>query len=107
MTTDQTEQIACIEPKYRLKLLSETLREPNLETQLLFIDYEKAFFSIQRQILFDILKSIINILLQSALQPLDGFRPAQLSLIIPSRKVLESAVASGTSNSQLGGEPGI
>jgi hypothetical protein len=36
-----------------------------------------------------------------------GFRPAQLSLSILSRKVLLSAVASGTSNPQLGGEPGI
>jgi hypothetical protein len=36
-----------------------------------------------------------------------GFRPAQLSLSILSRKVLQSAVASGTSNPQLGGEPGI
>jgi hypothetical protein len=32
---------------------------------------------------------------------LDGFRPAQLSLSILSRKVLDSAVASGTSNPQL------
>jgi hypothetical protein len=47
------------------------------------------------------------LLLQSALQPLVGFRPAQLSLNILSRKVLQSAVASGTSNLQLGGEPGI
>jgi recombinational DNA repair protein RecR len=47
------------------------------------------------------------LLLQSALQPLDGFRPAQLSLSILSRKVLQSAVASGTSNPQLGREPGI
>jgi hypothetical protein len=38
---------------------------------------------------------------------LDGFRPAQLSLSILSRKVLQSAVASGTSNPQLGGEPVI
>jgi hypothetical protein len=36
-----------------------------------------------------------------------GFRPAQLALSILSRKVLQSAVASGTSNPQLGGEPGI
>jgi hypothetical protein len=36
-----------------------------------------------------------------------GFRPAQLSLNILSRKVLQSAVASGTSNPQLGGGPGI
>jgi hypothetical protein len=33
--------------------------------------------------------------------------PAQLSLSILSRKVLQSAVASGTSNPQFGGEPGI
>jgi hypothetical protein len=36
-----------------------------------------------------------------------GFQPAQLSLSILSRKVLQSAVASGTSNPQLRGEPGI
>jgi hypothetical protein len=36
-----------------------------------------------------------------------GFRPVQLSLNILSRKVLQSAVASGTSNPQLGGELGI
>jgi hypothetical protein len=46
----------------------------------------------------------IYLLLQSALQPLVGFQPAQLSLSILSRKVLQSAVASGTSNPQLGGE---
>jgi hypothetical protein len=51
--------------------------------------------------------SNIIIILQSALQPLDGFWPAQLSLSILSRKVLQSVVASGTSNPQLGGEPGI
>jgi hypothetical protein len=45
--------------------------------------------------------------LQSALQPLVGFRAAQQSLSILSRKVLQSVVASGTSNPQLGGEPGI
>jgi hypothetical protein len=50
---------------------------------------------------------IILLLLQSALQPLGGFRPAQLSLSILSRKVLLSAVDRGTSNPQLGGEPGI
>jgi hypothetical protein len=38
---------------------------------------------------------------------LSGFRPAQLSLSILGRKVLQSAVASGTSNPQLGGELGI
>jgi hypothetical protein len=38
------------------------------------------------------------LLLQSALQPLGGFRPSQLSLSILSRKVLQNAVASGTSN---------
>jgi hypothetical protein len=45
----------------------------------------------------------VFLLLQSALQPLVGFRPAQLSLSILSRKVLQSAVASGTSNPQIGG----
>jgi hypothetical protein len=35
------------------------------------------------------------------------FRPAQLSLSILSRKVLQSAVASGTSNPHLGVEPVI
>jgi hypothetical protein len=35
------------------------------------------------------------------------FRPAPLSLSILSRKLLQSAVASGTSNPQLEGEPGI
>jgi hypothetical protein len=47
------------------------------------------------------------LLLQSAQQPLVGFRPAQLPLSILSRKVLQSVVASGTSNPQLGGEPNI
>ena len=42
---------------YLLKLLIEKRREYNLKTHLLFIDYEKAFDSIQRQILFHILKS--------------------------------------------------
>jgi hypothetical protein len=51
--------------------------------------------------------SIGLFLLHSALQPLVGFRPAQLSLSILSRKVLQSAVASCTSKPQLGGEPGI
>jgi hypothetical protein len=46
-------------------------------------------------------------ILQSALQPLFGFRPAQPSLSILSRKVLRSAVASGTANPQFGGEPVI
>jgi hypothetical protein len=36
-----------------------------------------------------------------------GFRPTQLSLSILNRKVLQSAVASGTSNPQLGEEPVI
>jgi hypothetical protein len=32
-------------------------REYNLETRLLFLDYEKAFDSVQRQILFNILEA--------------------------------------------------
>jgi hypothetical protein len=50
---------------------------------------------------------LLLFLLQSALQPFVGFRPAQLSLSILSRKVLQSAVARGTSKLQLGGEPVI
>jgi hypothetical protein len=46
-------------------------------------------------------KNNIILLLQSALQPSGGFRPAQLSLSLLSRKVLQSAVGSGTSNPQL------
>jgi hypothetical protein len=47
---------------------------------------------------------LLLLLLQSALHPLVGFRPAQLSLSILSSKVLQSAVASGMSNPQLGGD---
>jgi hypothetical protein len=54
-----------------------------------------------------ILEAGLLLLLQSALQPLVGFRPPQLSLRNLSRKVLQTAVASGTSNPQLGGKPGI
>jgi len=47
----------CTDPTFCLKLLIEKMREFNLETHLLFIDYEKAFDNIQRQILFNILTS--------------------------------------------------
>jgi hypothetical protein len=50
---------------------------------------------------------LVLLLLQSALQPLFEFQPTQPSLSILSRKVLQSAFASGMSNPQLGGEPGI
>jgi hypothetical protein len=43
-------------------------------------------------------KILILLLLQSALQPLVGFRPSQLPLSILSRKVLESSFASGKLN---------
>jgi len=48
---------SCTDPTFCLKLLIEKRREFNLETHLLSIDYEKAFGNIQRQILFNILKS--------------------------------------------------
>jgi len=48
---------SCTDPTFCLKLLIEKRREFNLETHLLFTDYEKAFDNIQRQILFNILKS--------------------------------------------------
>jgi len=37
----------CMDPTFCLKLLIEKGREFNLETHLLFIDYEKAFDNIQ------------------------------------------------------------
>jgi len=46
-----------MDPTFCLKLLIEKRREFNLEVHLLFIDYEKAFGDIQRQILFNIMKS--------------------------------------------------
>jgi hypothetical protein len=47
---------SCTDPTFCLKLLIEKRTAYNLETYLLFVDYEKAFGSTQRQILFDILK---------------------------------------------------
>jgi len=48
---------SCTDPTFCLKLLIEKRRKFNLEAHLLFIDYDKAFDNIQRQILFNILKS--------------------------------------------------
>jgi len=48
---------SCTDATFCLKLLIEKRREFNLETHLLFIDYEKAFDNIKRQILFNILKT--------------------------------------------------
>jgi hypothetical protein len=42
--------------RFCLKLFIEERREYNLETNLLLVGYEKAFDSVQRHILFDILK---------------------------------------------------
>jgi hypothetical protein len=73
--------------------------------------YEGLFLTDQRILRHNGLpaveRGLLLLLLLSALQPLVGFRPAQLSLSILSRTVLQSAVASGKSNPQLGGEPGI
>ena len=49
---------SCTDPIFCLKLVTEKRREFNLETHLLFIDYEKAFDNIERQISFNSLKSI-------------------------------------------------
>ena len=38
---------SCTDPTFCLKLLTEKRREFNLETHLLFIDYEKAFDNIK------------------------------------------------------------
>jgi len=48
---------SCTDPTLCFKLLIEKRREFNLETHLLFIDNEKAFDNIKRQILLNILKS--------------------------------------------------
>ena len=48
---------SCTDPKFCLKLLIEKPKEFNLETHLLFIDYEKAFAHIKRQILFNMLRT--------------------------------------------------
>ena len=48
---------SCTDPTFCLKLLIEKIREFNLKTHLLFIGYEKAFDNIEREILFNILKS--------------------------------------------------
>ena len=49
-------------------------------------------------------QSVLTSSSSSALQPLDGSRPAQLSLSILSGTVLRSVVANNTSNPQPGGE---
>ena len=56
-----------MDPTFGLKVLIEKRREFNLETHLLFVDYETAFDNIQRQILFNVLKSryIPNTLLKA------------------------------------------
>jgi hypothetical protein len=59
----------------------------------------KAFFWVYGNIMGYL--TTFNLLLQAALQPLVGFWPAQLSLSIHSRRFLQSAVASGTSNPNL------
>jgi hypothetical protein len=51
------EERSCTDPTFCLEFLIEKWEEYNLATHLLFIGYEKSFVSIQRQILFDILKS--------------------------------------------------
>jgi hypothetical protein len=47
---------SCTKATFCLKLLTEK-REYNLDMHLLFLDYEKAFDSVQRQILFNILEA--------------------------------------------------
>jgi hypothetical protein len=58
---------SCADAIVTLKVLIEKRREYNLETHLLFIDYEKAFDNIDRQKLFQIIetKLILNKLLQA------------------------------------------
>jgi hypothetical protein len=80
------------------------LHEKSTEIPVIFYETQYIIIII---IIIIIRRRCLLLLLQSALQPLGGFQPAQLSLSILSRKVLQSAVASSSSNPQLGGEPGI
>lgn len=48
---------SCTDAVFTLKLMIEKRRENNLETHLLFIDYEKAFDNLDREKLFQILES--------------------------------------------------
>jgi hypothetical protein len=49
---------SCTDPKVCLKLLIEKRREFNLEKHLLFIDYKKAFYNIQRQVFYSTLRNL-------------------------------------------------
>jgi hypothetical protein len=68
------------------------------------VSYISLYFTSERQLAVYIKTSSSSLIGTTTLV---GFRPAQLSLSILGRKVLQSAVASGTSNPQLAGEPGI
>jgi hypothetical protein len=47
----------CTNATLCLKLLIEKRREYNLDTHLLFLDYEKASDTLQRQIMFNVLEA--------------------------------------------------
>jgi hypothetical protein len=47
---------SCIDPLFSMKLLIEKRRELNLETHLTFLDYVKAFYTVKRDKLFEMLK---------------------------------------------------
>jgi hypothetical protein len=69
---------------------------------------KKVFFAVLfMKVMSGRLEGIVLSILLLLLLLLVGFRSAQLSLSTLSRKVLQSAVASRTSNPQLAGEPGI
>jgi hypothetical protein len=65
---------SCIDAVFSLKLLIEKRREYNLETQILFLDYEKASDSVLRPTLFDILriKNISHRLLKAIIDIYDN-----------------------------------
>jgi hypothetical protein len=67
---------SCTDAVFSLKLLIEKRREYNLETHILFLDYEKAFGSVLRATLFDILrnKNIPNRLLKAVVDIYDNNR---------------------------------
>jgi hypothetical protein len=98
-----------VQYRYRtFSLLSRLLRIWLKRQNPLLYTYERdRNYTVTVQYSAEYTLLLLLLLLFSRLYNPSGFRPAQLPLSILSRKVLQSAVSSGTSNPQLRGEPGI
>ena len=77
----------CTDPTFCFKFLIEKRREFNLETHLLFTDYEKVFDNIQRQILFNIFES--RYILDTKLKAIVGIYTQNKILIKFNNKLLK------------------